>query len=86
MDNDLTLKAAALQLGFVSETEFDRIVDPEKMVNPYCSNRSLRGSFPRRPGGPADGMTAITVILAMSLGLIGPKVVIDSLGDGATGS
>jgi len=31
-------------------------------------------------------MTAITVILAMSLGLIGPKVVIDSLGDGATGS
>ena len=37
MDNDLTLKAAALQLGFVSETEFDRIVDPEKMVNPYVA-------------------------------------------------
>lgn len=37
MDNDLTLKAAALQLGFVSETEFDRIVDPAKMVKPYVA-------------------------------------------------
>ena len=35
MDNDLTLKAAALQLGFVTEVEFDRIVDPRKMVRPY---------------------------------------------------
>src|SRR5271165_5213016 len=34
MDNDLTLKAAALQLGFISEAEFDRIVDPKKMVRP----------------------------------------------------
>jgi fumarate hydratase class II len=34
MENDLTLKEAALQLGFVSEAEFDRIVDPAKMVNP----------------------------------------------------
>ena len=34
MDNDLTLKAAALKLGFVNEDEFDRIVDPEKMVSP----------------------------------------------------
>jgi len=31
-DNDLTLKQAALQLGFVSEAEFDRVVDPKKMV------------------------------------------------------
>ena len=37
MDNDLTLKAAALQLGFVSEDEFDRIVDPAKMVAPYVA-------------------------------------------------
>jgi fumarate hydratase class II len=36
-DNDLTLKAAALKLGFVTETEFDRIVDPAKMVNPYMA-------------------------------------------------
>jgi fumarate hydratase class II len=35
MDNDLTLKAAALKLGFVTEAEFDRIVDPNKMVKPY---------------------------------------------------
>ena len=34
MDNDLTLKAAALKLGFVTESEFDRIVDPKKMVRP----------------------------------------------------
>jgi len=37
MDNDLTLKAAALQLGFVTEAEFDRIVDPKKMVKPYVA-------------------------------------------------
>ena len=35
MDNDLTLKAAALKLGFVNEAEFDRVVDPKKMVSPY---------------------------------------------------
>jgi fumarate hydratase class II len=34
MDNDLTLKAAALQLGFVTEDEFDRVIDPAKMVKP----------------------------------------------------
>jgi fumarate hydratase, class II len=37
MDNDLTLKAAALKLGFVSEDEFDRVVDPKKMVRPYIA-------------------------------------------------
>jgi fumarate hydratase, class II len=37
MDNDLTLKAAALKLGFVTEQEFDRVVDPEKMVEPYVA-------------------------------------------------
>ena len=37
MDNDLTLKAAALKLGFVTEGEFDRIVDPAKMVKPYVA-------------------------------------------------
>ena len=30
--HDLTLKEAALKLGFVSEADFDRIVDPRKMV------------------------------------------------------
>jgi fumarate hydratase, class II len=37
MDNDLTLKAAALKLGFVTEEEFDRVVDPAKMVKPYVA-------------------------------------------------
>jgi fumarate hydratase class II len=37
MDNDLTLKEAALKLGFVSEAEFDRVVDPTKMVSPYVA-------------------------------------------------
>jgi fumarate hydratase, class II len=37
MDNDLTLKAAALKLGFVTEKEFDRVVDPKKMVEPYVA-------------------------------------------------
>jgi fumarate hydratase class II len=37
MDNDLTLKAAALRLGFVTEDEFNRVVDPVKMVRPYVA-------------------------------------------------
>jgi len=37
MDNDLTLKDAALKLSFVTEKEFDRIVDPSKMVEPYVA-------------------------------------------------
>jgi fumarate hydratase class II len=37
MDNDLTLKAAALKLGFVDEGEFDRVVDPAKMVKSYVA-------------------------------------------------
>jgi fumarate hydratase class II len=34
MANDVTLRTAALQLGFVSAAEFDRLVDPAKMVAP----------------------------------------------------
>jgi fumarate hydratase class II len=37
-DNDQTLKAAALRLGFVDEVEFDRIADPKKMVMPYVAH------------------------------------------------
>jgi fumarate hydratase class II len=37
MNNDLTLKAAALKLGFVTEEEFDRVVDPRRMVQPYLA-------------------------------------------------
>ena len=37
LDADVTLKEAALQLGFVTEAEFDRVVDPAKMVRPYVA-------------------------------------------------
>jgi fumarate hydratase class II len=39
LDNGLPLKAAALQLGFVTEAEFDRVVDPVKMVRPYVADK-----------------------------------------------
>src|SRR5271154_4190633 len=38
MDNDLTLKVAALKLGFVTEAEFDRVVDPKQMVKPHVAS------------------------------------------------
>jgi len=38
MDNDLTLKEAAMKLGLVSEEEFKRVVDPAKMVKPYVAS------------------------------------------------
>ena len=38
LEKDLTLKAAALELGFVDEREFDRIVDPRKMTAPYVAS------------------------------------------------
>jgi fumarate hydratase class II len=37
LDHDLTLNEAALKLGAVSAAEFDRIVDPRKMVQPYVA-------------------------------------------------
>ncbi|WP_222346895.1 class II fumarate hydratase [Rhizobium leguminosarum] len=37
-DHDLTLKQAALELGFVDEQTFDRVVDPAKMVTPYVAS------------------------------------------------
>jgi fumarate hydratase class II len=40
LDHDLTLKEAALQLGFVNENTFDRVVDPAKMVKPYVAAAS----------------------------------------------
>jgi fumarate hydratase class II len=38
MDNDLTLKEAALKSGFVTEELFDQVVDPAKMVKPYVGD------------------------------------------------
>jgi fumarate hydratase class II len=40
MDNDLSLKEAALKLGFVTEEVFDRVVDPAKMVRPYVAENT----------------------------------------------
>jgi len=37
LDHDMTLKDAALQLGFVSAEEYDRVVDPAKMTKPYVA-------------------------------------------------
>jgi fumarate hydratase class II len=39
ISHHLTLKAAALKLGFVTEAEFDRVVDPAKMVKPYVASK-----------------------------------------------
>ncbi len=36
-EHDLTLREAALKLGYVSAEEFDRVVDPTKMVKPYVA-------------------------------------------------
>jgi len=38
LDHALTLKEAALRLGFVTEDEFDRVVDPAKMVHPFVAS------------------------------------------------
>jgi fumarate hydratase class II len=38
-DHDLTLRDAALKLGLIGGEEFDRIVDPLKMVRPYVAER-----------------------------------------------
>ena len=43
MEHDLTLKTAALELGFVSEAEFDRVVDPRRMVHPYVATEKRAG-------------------------------------------
>jgi fumarate hydratase class II len=38
LDNDVTLKSAALQLGFVTEDEFDSVVDPMKMIGTHIAS------------------------------------------------
>jgi fumarate hydratase class II len=37
LEHDTTLREAALALGFIDGPEFDRIVDPGKMVHPYVA-------------------------------------------------
>ncbi len=35
-EEEKTLKQAALELKLLSEEEFDRVVDPRKMISPEC--------------------------------------------------
>jgi fumarate hydratase class II len=44
-DHDLTLRDAALKLGLITGPEFDRIVDPLKMVRPFVAERG-EGAMP----------------------------------------
>jgi len=37
MEKNITLKEAAMALGYVSEAEFDKVVDPKKMIDPYVA-------------------------------------------------
>lgn len=39
LDHDLTLKSAALHLGYISEEEYDKIVVPSQMVHPKPLNQ-----------------------------------------------
>lgn len=39
MENDLSLKQAALELNFISEEEFERVVVPSKMTHPHEIDR-----------------------------------------------
>ena len=41
LKHDLTLKEAAIVLGAISEAEFERIVDPSKMVHPYIATTAV---------------------------------------------
>lgn len=38
LDHDLTLRDAALALKYISAEDFDRIIDPSKMVHPYIAS------------------------------------------------
>jgi fumarate hydratase class II len=59
MDNDLTLKDAALESCFVTEAEFDRIVDPKKMVRPWPPTDKASSSFLQAPGSPDSELNGI---------------------------
>jgi fumarate hydratase class II len=43
LDNDLTLKEAVLELKYISEAEFNRVVDPAQMVFPRVAKQEREG-------------------------------------------
>ncbi len=50
IENDLTLKEAALKLGYISEQEFDKAVDPNKMIHPSeADEATIKTKFNRTP-------------------------------------
>src|SRR2546425_7501035 len=57
LDNDLSLRQAALKLGYVTAEEFDRVVDPAKMVRPYVAGRGgAVGRHVLLPPSPPPGV------------------------------
>src|SRR2546428_7705181 len=57
LDNDVSLRQAALKLGYVTAEEFDRVVDPAKMVRPYVAGRGGAGARPvLSPPSPPRGV------------------------------
>jgi len=59
LDNDLTLKQAALKLALVKEDEFDRVVDPRKMVQSAEQIQTDSAGDSDIPAGTASDLTAI---------------------------
>lgn len=39
LDREMTLRDAALKLGYVTADEYDTVVDPLKMVHPYVAKK-----------------------------------------------
>jgi hypothetical protein len=79
MDNDLTLKEAALKLGFVSEAEFDRVVDPAKMVTPYAGAGALLRRWLATLGSNPFAQPFGAALLAGVIGAIVTRLQISSV-------
>ena len=58
MDNDTTLKDAALKLGYVTEEEFDRVVDPSKMLTPSSTEDMGGVAGKASPTSPSESKSA----------------------------
>jgi fumarate hydratase class II len=56
VDNNLTLKGAVVKLGFVPAAEFDRVVDPRRMVRPHVATDAA-SSGAHQPPSSAVGRT-----------------------------
>jgi fumarate hydratase, class II len=59
LEHDLTLKEAALQLGYVDEATFERVIDPAKMVKPYVANEAIEAFGPSTASDNREKMEQI---------------------------